>query len=91
MKPWSLYLVCCRDGTYYCGISNDVPKRVATHNRGRGAKYTKSRVPVALVYVEEVGTVGQALRRERQVKSLSRSRKKDMIKLWAAARESGGL
>ncbi len=72
---WSVYLVQCSDETYYCGISNDVLKRIATHNAGKGARYTKTRRPVTLKYIEEVGTMGQALKREREVKSYSRKKK----------------
>ncbi len=72
---WSLYIVECSDGTYYCGISKSVLERIAKHNAGRGAKYTKPRRPVVLKYIEEVGTIGQALRRERQVKEYTRKQK----------------
>jgi putative endonuclease len=74
-KLWSVYLVRCRDSTLYCGISNNVPKRVAAHSAGKGARYTKTRGPVTLVYLEKVGTMGQALRRERQIKNMSKKRK----------------
>lgn len=72
---WSVYLVRCSDGTLYCGISNDVLKRVAKHNSGKGARYTKTRRPVVLVYQEKIGTMGQALRRERQIKRMPKKRK----------------
>jgi putative endonuclease len=80
MNKWSVYIVQCSDGSYYCGISKDVTQRVATHNSGRGAKYTKSRRPVVLRYVEEVGSVGQALKREREVKGYSRKKKESLFK-----------
>ena len=72
---WSVYIVQCSGGTFYCGISNDVPKRIATHNKGKGARYTKTRLPVVLKYIEGVGTMGQALKRERQIKGYSRKKK----------------
>jgi putative endonuclease len=74
-RPWSVYLVRCNDSTLYCGISNDVQNRVATHNAGKGARYTKTRRPVALMYIEEVGTMGQALKREREIKSYPKKKK----------------
>ena len=74
-SPWSIYIVECSDGTFYCGISNNVPKRIATHNAGKGARYTKTRLPVALKYIEGVGTMGQALKREREIKGYSRKKK----------------
>ena len=78
-KSWSVYLVRCKDNSLYCGISNDVQKRVITHNKGKGAKYTKYRVPVVLVYCEEIGALGDALRRERQIKNMSKNKKEQMI------------
>jgi putative endonuclease len=76
---WSVYLTRCSDSTLYCGISNDVPKRIVKHNTGRGAKYTKTRRPVTLVYVEEVGTMGQALKREHQIKKMSKRSKEKLV------------
>lgn len=79
LNLWSVYIVECSDGTLYCGISNNVTKRVETHNAGKGAKYTKTRHPVYLVYSEEVGTMSQAMKRERQIKKLSRKQKLSMV------------
>ncbi len=70
----------CADGTYYTGSTNDVEKRVATHNTGVvGAKYTHGRRPVTLVYREECGTKGDALKREWIIKKLSRTQKQVLI------------
>ena len=69
------YLLKCNDETLYCGISNDVNKRVANHNKGRGAKYTKNRLPVQLVYVEECCDKSSAAKREYQIKKLNRAAK----------------
>lgn len=67
---WSVYLVRCSDASLYCGVSTDVEARVAAHNSGKGARYTRARRPVALVFSEPVGTRGDALRRELEIKRL---------------------
>ncbi len=68
-KNWSVYMVRCRDGTLYTGISNDVKRRVSMHNRGRGAKYiVPARRPVELAYVEEGYTLPAAMKREIRIK-----------------------
>ena len=76
---WHLYLLRCGDGTLYCGIALDVPARVDAHMEGRGAKYTRGRGPLELVYQESCGTRGQALRREREVKAMPRVKKLSLI------------
>ena len=68
-------LLKCADGTLYCGCTNNLTKRLAAHNRGQGAKYTRSRRPVALAWQEEQPDRSAALRREAQVKKLSRAQK----------------
>ena len=80
MSAWHLYLLRCGDGTLYCGIALDVQARLKQHEEGKGAKYTRGRGPLELVYEEACGTKPDALKRERQVKRLSRSAK------WALAR-----
>lgn len=72
----------CRDGTLYTGATNDLERRLATHGRGRGAAYTRARLPVTLVWSESVGDRGAALRREAAIKRLSRG---DKLLLVAAA------
>src|SRR3990167_8564441 len=67
-----VYLVECADGTLYTGCARDVEKRVAAHNAGQGAKYTRSRLPVRLVYVEAAVDRGSALRREAEIKKMGR-------------------
>ena len=69
------YLLECSDGTLYCGWTNDLEKRVKAHNSGRGAKYTKSRRPVRLVWYETFETKEEAMSREVKVKQLSRKQK----------------
>lgn len=74
-----VYIVECRDGTLYTGWTTDVEARVRTHNSGSGAKYTRSRLPVKLVYFEEVENKSAALRREAAIKKLSREKKLKLI------------
>ena len=69
------YMLRCADDTLYCGWTNDLAKRVASHNAGTGAKYTKPRRPVTLVYYETFGTKREAMRREAQLKRLTRREK----------------
>ncbi len=76
---WSIYILECRDGSLYTGISNDVRKRLAAHKAGRGAKYTRAHLPVALRYVEKCGTRGQAMSREYEVKKLGRKKKLELV------------
>ena len=73
------YLVECADKSLYCGWTNDLKKRIAAHNAGRGAKYTKARRPVALVYYEEFETKEKAMRREAEIKRLDRKDKLALI------------
>lgn len=70
-----VYLLRCADGTLYCGYTNDVQKRVAAHNEGKGAKYTMHRRPVEVVYTEEFATKSEALKRECEIKRLTRAEK----------------
>jgi putative endonuclease len=73
--PWFLYVAECADRTLYVGIAKNVETRIACHNSGRGAKYTRTRGPVRMVYSEKLADVGSALRREREVKRWSRPKK----------------
>lgn len=76
---WHVYILECADGTLYTGISNDVGGRIEQHNRGRGAKYTRSRLPVVLIYTEAAGERSAALRREHEIKRLTRKAKRALI------------
>jgi putative endonuclease len=69
---WTVYLARCADGSLYTGITTDPARRLAEHNRGYGAAYTRSRLPVVLVYLEQAADRGQALRREHAIKRMSR-------------------
>lgn len=79
---WYLYILRCGDGTLYTGIALDVQKRFAAHASGKGAKYTKGRGPLQLVYQEQCGAHGDALRRELEVKALPRQRKEELIEAY---------
>ena len=72
---WICYLLQCADNTLYCGITNDLDKRLAAHNAGEGAKYTRGRTPVKLLYCETCTDKSAALKRERLVKRMPRSEK----------------
>lgn len=85
-----VYLVECSDGTLYAGWTTDITKRVAVHNRGQGARYTRSRLPVHLVYWEECISRSEALRREAQIKKLARQDKQQLAAGFAACRGSVG-
>ena len=73
------YILRCRDGSFYCGWTNDLARRLAAHNAGTGAKYTRGRGPLELLYVEECGTHSDALQREIAIKRLSRQEKMKLI------------
>ena len=75
-----VYIVRCADGTLYTGWAVDVPTRVKVHNAGRGARYTKTRRPVKLVYSEELPTRAEAMRRERAIKNWPRPRKLELVR-----------
>lgn len=74
-----VYILRCADGTLYTGYTDDPERRARVHNAGKGAKYTRSRLPVELVYREALGDKSAALRREREIKKLSRAQKLALI------------
>lgn len=74
------YMLECKDGTYYIGYTNDLEKRIKAHNEGKGAKYTKGRGPVKLVYYEEYEDKNTAMRREWEMKQLTRTQKEMLSK-----------
>jgi UV DNA damage endonuclease len=77
---WFVYLLRCADGSLYTGITNDVPRRLEQHNAGTASRYTRSRLPVVLVYQEAQSTRSYALKREMAIKALSRQEKESMIR-----------
>ncbi len=80
-KPYVVYILECVGGTLYTGVTNDLPRRFAAHQSGKGAKYTRAHPPIAVVYVEECGGRGEAQGREAEIKKLSREQKRALAKL----------
>jgi len=78
-KEWTVYILRCGDGSLYTGIAKDVRARVNQHSEGRGATYTRTRLPVKLLYQQESLTHSEALIREAQIKSMPRSKKEEII------------
>ena len=76
---WFVYLARCADGTLYCGVARDVAERVARHDKGAGAKYTRSRGPLAVLLVRRCRDQGAALRLEHAIKQLPRARKLALV------------
>lgn len=76
---WSLYILRCRDGSFYTGVTNDIERRFREHEAGRASRFTRTRRPVVLVYQEKCGSRSQALLRECAVKSMSRKAKEDLV------------
>ena len=79
MKEWHFYVLSCRDDSFYCGISTDVDRRLVQHNAKKAAKYTRSRVPVRLMYQRKVGTRSAALKMEASFKKLTRAKKLERL------------
>lgn len=80
------YILKCSDDTYYTGWTNDLHRRVQNHNAGKGAKYTKTRLPVELVYYEEFATKQEAMKREYAIKQLKKSKKEELIFNWGRSK-----
>ncbi|MFD2617432.1 GIY-YIG nuclease family protein [Terrilactibacillus laevilacticus] len=80
MKEYSVYILKCSDGTLYTGYTTNIEKRIHVHESGKGAKYTRSRLPVQLVYQETFTTKSEAMKREYAIKQLPRKQKIDLIR-----------
>ena len=80
-------MVRCADNSLYTGISNDVEERVKAHNAGKGAKYTRMRGPVRLVYTREMGSMSAAMRREHMIKKNGREYKERLIRLFKSRKK----
>jgi len=78
--PYFFYLARCNDGSLYAGTCVDVREREAKHNAGKGAKYTRARLPVSIMYREEFATRGEALRREAEVKRWTKTKKEELTR-----------
>jgi predicted GIY-YIG superfamily endonuclease len=87
---WQLYVVKCRDGTFYTGITNDLQRRVEQHNRGTASRYTRGRLPVELVYREPCRDRSSALKKEYRMKSLSRKEKEARFRRTAGPASAAG-
>ncbi len=79
MSRWHVYIVRCSDGSLYTGITNDLVRRIEKHNAGKGAKYTRSRLPVTLVWSERKSAESATRRREAAIKKLTRTGKLSLI------------
>ncbi len=79
--PFYCYILECADGTLYTGWTTDPPRRESQHNAGRGSRYTRTRRPVKLVYVEELPDRTGAMKRERAIKAMAREEKKKLIRI----------
>lgn len=78
-KRWHVYMVRCRDGSLYTGITTDIKKRIATHNTGKGAAYTRSRKPVVLIWTRPAKSESLARKREAKIKTWSKQEKEAFI------------
>ena len=87
---WFCYLLQCGDGSLYCGMTNNPGKRLQAHNRGKASRYTRSRLPANLVYLENCGDRAAACARENAIKRLSREEKRSLAEAaWQAAKQAG--
>lgn len=77
---WFVYIIRCNDGTLYTGMTNDIESRIEAHNNGKAAKYTRGRTPVVLIHSETFKTRGEALSRERIIKSFTKEQKERLCK-----------
>lgn len=88
---WFVYMLRCRDGSLYTGYTDDIERRFAVHQSGKGAKYTRSRLPVELVYQESLPDKSAALKREAAIKKLSRQQKLQLIEKTEETAEKRSL
>lgn len=89
MKKNFVYILKCNDETYYTGWTTDLEKRIATHNKGKGAKYTRARLPVQLVYHESFDDKSSAMKKEYEIKQLSRKEKEVLVKHYMKTNNNG--
>lgn len=86
-KEWLLYALRCRDNSLYCGITNDLQRRLHAHNSGKGSKYTRSRLPVYVAYFQACPSKSAALKAEYAFKQLYKSQKEAVVHAHATARK----
>lgn len=84
MSKYYVYLLKCKDNSLYCGYTDNIEKRISVHNSGKGAKYTRSRLPAELVYYEEFSEKREAMKREYEIKKLTRTQKTELVNSFAA-------
>jgi predicted GIY-YIG superfamily endonuclease len=77
--PYYVYILLCKDGSYYTGYAKDVKRRVERHKKGQGARYMRIHEPEKIAYVEEFDSRSEAMKREREIKSLSHSKKQRLV------------
>lgn len=82
MNDYVVYILECSDGNYYCGITNNIEKRLELHNKGKASKCTRSRLPVKLIYKEDGFDKSTALKREWEIKQLTRLQKEQLIEKY---------
>ncbi len=80
-RQWLVYLLCCADGSFYTGMTNDLPKRLQAHQQGKASRYTRSRLPVKLVYLESAANRSAAAKREVVIKRMRRQEKIDLVQI----------
>lgn len=85
--PYYVYILLCRDGSYYTGYAKDVERRVEQHRKGQGARYTRMHEPEKIVYMEKFDTRSEAMKREQEIKSLSHNKKQQLANLHNKSRE----
>ncbi len=81
--PYYVYILLCKDGSYYTGYAKDVERRVERHRKGQGAKYTRVHQFEKIVYVEEFDSRSEAMKREREIKTLSHSKKRRLVNIYS--------
>jgi putative endonuclease len=81
---WLVYILECKDGTFYTGATNNIQKRFVAHKNGKGGNYTRSHPPKKIIYKERAGTRGEALRREAAIKRMTRTQKQALIRFHTA-------
>lgn len=87
MSNYYVYLLRCADNSLYCGYTDDIEKRLRVHNSGKGAKYTRSRLPVELAYSEELSSKSEAMSREYGIKRLARAQKEELVEAFASGKD----
>jgi len=87
-RKFYVYIVQCQDGTYYTGYTPDIKRRIKLHNAGKGAKYTRDRKPVRLIWCKEYGYYKRAVSKEREIKKLTHKEKERLIRIYERSRET---